>query len=357
VHQRQRRSKRLLLTVLILIAAAQLGVGLLLDLDPLKVRFRPAESIIANLCEASRHPDILFLGSSRFGDGIKIGELQKAMNETFGKEAPLMVNCAFPAADPYSMDFLLRHILRRGITPAMVVMEISPETVMLGGPYQGGQVTRILTLKDMPEAAADLIAFGKLTELMDSRLIPIYTFRMELLTYLFGDSPPYLAPPAGILSPVPAPTAAKAQAAALPRNVSRVEKENRLRLIQSARPNVQSWLRGFRIKGLNVRHLESMLAYFQTHGIAAILVGVPVTKMHFECYSQEINLKFLDYMNTLARTYGCRFVDYRDRFADDLFYDHHHLTPEGGSEFCQVFQEEVLCQAWRKGPMTSRRTE
>jgi hypothetical protein len=339
-HRRQRRSKRLLLLVVVLIAAGQIAAGLLLDLDPLKVRFRPAESIISDLGKISHHPDILFLGSSRLQGDIRIEELQKAMQETFGKEIPLMVNCSFPDGDPYAMDFLLQHLLSCGIAPRMVVIEISPETVMLGGAFFGGQVTRILTLKEMPDAAPDLVAFGKIQELLSSRATPIYTFRKEILTYLFGLPPPYLALQTGARQP-PVTNVN-------PQNNPGEGKENILTRIRSSRPKVQSWLRGFRIQGLYPRHLESMLAYFKANGIAAILVGVPVTTTHFECYSDGINEKFLYYMNTLVRTYGCRFVDYRNRFPDDLFNDHHHMSLEGAGEFSRLFGEEVLSEAWRK---------
>lgn len=105
-----------------------------------------------------------------------------------------------------------------------------------------------------------------------------------------------------------------------------------------------------------VRNLESMLACFRANGIACILVGIPVTTTHFECYSNGINEEFLDYMNTLVRIYGCRFVDYRNRFPDDLFYDHHHMTFHGASEFSRVFQEEVLCDAWGTRSTKPRRS-
>jgi hypothetical protein len=333
--------------VVALIAAGQLGVGLLLDLDPLKVRFRSAETIITNLGKISHHPDILFLGSSRFLEDVRVDQLQKAMLETFGKEAPLMVNCSFQGGDPYSMNFLLQHLLSRGITPGMVALEITPETVKLGGAFLGGQVTRILTLKEIPDAMADLIAFGKIQELISSRVVPVYKFRKELLTWLFEQSPPYFAFNTGARQK-PAPDVK-------PLTNSRKEREAALRNIRSARPKVQSWLRDFRIQGLYARNLESMLAYFQANGIAAILVGTPVTTTHFECYSNEINEKFLDYMNTLVRAYGCSFVDYRNRFPDDLFYDHHHMTAEGACEFSRVFQEEVLREAWRKKSMEPQR--
>jgi len=204
-------------------------------------------------------------------------------------------------------------------------------------------VTRILTWKDIPDAWGDLVAQWKFARLVSSRLIPIFLFRKELLTYLFDCSPPYLAPPADT-GQAPASIVLGKEDRLMPIAVA---KEDHLKLIRSERPGVQKWFRSFRIQGLNARRLESMLAYFQVHDIATILVGVPVSRPHFECYA-EIDRQFLDYMNTLVRAYGCSFVDYRNRIPDDLFRDIEHLTAEGGIEFSRVLQEEVLCEAWGK---------
>jgi len=80
--------------------------------------------------------------------------------------------------------------------------------------------------------------------------------------------------------------------------------------------------------------------------MAAILVGVPVAKPHFECYSAKINQEFLSYMSLLCQKYGCHFVDYRNRLPDDLFHDTHHLNPNGNIVFSQILVEDVLCEVW-----------
>jgi hypothetical protein len=230
-------------------------------------------------------------------------------------------------------------------------LEISPETVSLGGPFTEYQVTRLLTWQDFPEAAADLIAFGRLPRILSARLIPVFLFRNDLLTYLFGDPPPYLglfaadsrvekADPAN--GPVPNPTYSAGKA-----------KERSLVQVRSVRESLSR----FSIKGVNPRHLEGMLAYFQACGISTILVGVPVAGIQFECYTREIDRKFLEYMDKLGRTYGCRFVDYRNRFSDDLFSDNNHMTADGGSRFSRIFQDEVLREAWSRSLTKSRRAE
>lgn len=344
-HSRQKRSQRLLMLVAFFVIAGQLGMGILLDYYSPKVRFTAADDIAKAVTQLSRSPDLLLLGSSRFAAAINIHELRRLMRSTDGEQAPQITNAAFEGADPYSMHYLLRLLTDHGRVPGAVIIEVSPETVKLAGPFQAYQVTRVLTWKDMPEAMSDLIEGKQHSRLLSSRLIPVFLYRRELLTHLVGVQPPYLSL-AGGTKPHSVYFDMIAEASPVATSKHHVftleEKDAAASRIQESLPTVRKWLKNYHISGLNPRHLQSMLAYLQAHNVAVALVGVPVAKMHFECYSAEINRKFLDYMDMLCRTYGCRFVDYRNRFSDDLFRDSHHLNVNGAIEFSRMLHQEVL---------------
>lgn len=356
-ENRQKRNKRILLLVGLLILAGQIGVGLLLDQNLLKVRFPAAEAMINAIARLPRQPDIVFMGSSRFEGGINVAEIRQLMEIPFGEEAPQMFNASIRASDPYSMHFLMRMLADRGVMPRMVVLEISPETVTTAGPFQNIQVARLLTWKDMPVDAPDLLARRQYSRLLSSRLLPIFLYRRELLTWLIGSEPPYLTL-AETAAQQPAPIGEDADivrpsAPDIP-VMTQEQREAVLRQLQAAAPTVRKWLRDYRIAGLNPRHLESMLKLLRTHKVTIILVGVPVSQPHYDCYTHDINQKFLDYMSYLSRTYGCRFVDYRNRVPDEFFRDTHHLTKNGGAFFSRMLQEEVLCEAWRQSSKVSQ---
>lgn len=363
------RSRRCLLLVGLLFLAGQLGVGLMLDWALTKIRFPDADNTIKAAAGLPRPPDILFMGSSRFLGAIDIGELDKLMQASCGQHAPLLFSAAMPAADAFVMDYLLRLFISHGITPGMVVVEISPETVKVWGPWLDIQIARLITWQDMPDALPDFIARRRISRLLSSRLIPLYLYRKELLTWMIGSSPPYLtvssasASPqpnsrAGVeeLGPPPAPepgpgaTVAGLNRLAAPDSLldSQQELDAAIKKSQSQAPMVASWLRDYRIGGINAQHLESMLALLRNRNVPAILVGAPVCKLHFARYSPEINRKFLDYMEYLTRNYGCLFVDYRDRVPDEFFRDTYHLTKAGGLFFSRMFAGEVLNEAWRQ---------
>lgn len=377
-NNRQKRNKRILLLVGLLVMAGQLGAGLLLDQNVLKVRFIAANIAIKGVTSLPHRPDILFMGSSRFGAGINIAKIRELMSASFAEEVPTMYNASVAAADPYSMHFLIQHLADRGIIPPIVVMEISPETVMLGGPFLNGQISRLITWKDLPTAAPDLIARKQqYSRLFSSRLIPLFLFRQELLTWLFDSPPPYLslqtvakqqpgpavtnantASPAPMDNPTvsaPAPVVTSANTASPPPpDNPTISSEDKERLFQAANLMVTKWLRDYRIDGLNPHHLQTSLEFLRANNVAVILVGVPVSQAHYDCYTADINQKFLDYMHRLSATYGCRFVDYRNRIPDDLFRDNHHMTINGGLSFSSMLQEEVLSETWRQSSKVSQ---
>jgi hypothetical protein len=365
------RSRRCLLLVGLLFLVGQLGVGLMLDWALPKIRFTDADNMVKGVAGLSRPPDIMFMGSSRFLGAIDIGELDKLMQASRGQQAPLLFNAAIPAADAFAMDYLLRLLISHGITPGMVVVEISPETVKVWGPWLDIQIARLITWQDMPDALPDFIARRRISRLLSSRLIPLYLYRKELLTWMIGSPPPYLTVASAATSPQPnsgagveelgPPPAPEPGPSAMVAGLNRLaasdtlldpqqELDAAIKKSQSQAPMVASWLRDYRIGGINAQHLESMLALLRDRKVPVILVGAPVCKLHFARYTPEINRKFLDYMAYLSRTYGCLFVDYRDRVPDEFFRDTYHVTKAGGLFFSRMFAREVLSEVWLRPP-------
>jgi hypothetical protein len=110
---------------------------------------------------------------------------------------------------------------------------------------------------------------------------------------------------------------------------------------------IRKSLRNYRVGGTAAEALERLLKRCRQHGITPVLVGVPVSIPYRELYTPEIDGPFLSYMNQMAQTYRCQFVDYRDRVPDSLFLDQHHCNLEGGIYFSEKLSREILAPAWR----------
>ena len=91
---------------------------------------------------------------------------------------------------------------------------------------------------------------------------------------------------------------------------------------------VPHWLRNYQPGGgTSEAALERILQRCQKRGIKVTLVGVPVASAHRQLYTPAIEAKFQSYVSRYVKTYFCEFVDYRSKVPDDLFLDHHHLSP------------------------------
>jgi len=352
------RSRRCLLLAGLVFLAVQLGVGLILDRSLPKIRFLYAEQVMNAAAGLSRSPDIVFMGSSRFRGGLNMGQLQEFMSTSFGADAPLMFNAALPAGDPFVMDYLIRLLARQGIAPGMAIIEVSPETVMLGCPWTDFEIIRLITWQDMPDALQDFIASWKhISHLPSSRIIPISLYRKELLTWIFDSPPPYLKAASAAAPPPDRSAAPDVNKGSTPEPAEDSTKSQPAEDSTKSQPAADSTkpqpvpgnaklFRNYQIRGINAQHLESMMAYLHQRNVSVILVGFPADRVALDCYTPEINRKFMDYIEYLGRAYGCSFVDCRYRVPNEFFKDEVHLGPAGAVLFTHMLESEVLHDAW-----------
>lgn len=334
------RGRHCVLLAGLIFLAAQLGVGLILDRSLPKIRFLDAGRVVNVAAGLSRSPDIVFIGSSRFRRGLNMGELQEFMSTNFGMDSPLMFNAAVDAGEPFVMDYLIRLMARQGITPGIAIIEVSPETVKLGCRWMDFQIIRLITWKDMPDALQDFIASRRITHLPSSRIIPVFLYRKELLTWIFGSPPPYLTSASAVAAPMDRPAVPNVHKDSTPEPAEDSIKS------RPVPPDIAKLFRNYQIGGLNAQHLESMLTYLHQRNVPVILVGAPACRYYLECCTTEINRKFMDYIEYLRCAYGCGFVDCRNRIPNKFFTDDLHLGPAGAVLFTRMLESEVLHDAW-----------
>jgi hypothetical protein len=120
-----------------------------------------------------------------------------------------------------------------------------------------------------------------------------------------------------------------------------------LDVIQARIRDLQGQLADYRMEGQTTRKLEEMLGSCRSRGIKVILVIPPLTSMHCNCYTEQVNAVFMQYINCLRRIYACQFVDCQDRLPDSCFVDDQHVLPSAADQFSDLFCREVLGPAWR----------
>lgn len=334
------RARAALLAAGALFALGQLGVGLLLDRAPMDVRFAQGAKLLASADRMGGRPYALLLGSSRLRN-VDVGELRSALAETLGSGAPPVLQGSVLAGDPIVADHLLERILARGGRPALVILEISPETLSTPAHWVDDHATRFFTWRDVAAWAPEILAAGQARKVLATRLLPVHVYRKELLGWLVGHPPPYLAAP-GPGAPASAHPFA-APASWTPALAPPPEPDERT---LSGLARMREWLDGYRLGGGSLRSLERALERCRHHGVAVVLLDVPATSWLRALYTPEIEGPYRETMARLAATPGVRFLDYRTRIPDGLFEDHYHLDEEGGRVFGRMLAREVIAPAW-----------
>ncbi|HTO08816.1 MAG TPA: hypothetical protein VMR86_17340 [Myxococcota bacterium] len=323
----QRKSRRTLALAALLFLAAELAIGLALDRAPLHVRFREASDALARVRSAGPSPDVLLFGSSRFKALILPSVVEARLREKFGDRAPRVTTLSFNGGDLVGTDILLDHVLAQGARPKLALIELTPEWVRYPIPFLNGQLLRAFTWRDVYEWLPELM-LGTRRTLLCARLFPAYCYRNELLTWMVGWPPPYLAAPA---SPSQPPARGHAD---------------------DPKHGAGRWARrmhGYQTSPRALALLERVLVRCRAHGIECVVVVPPISSTHRQLLSGHIQQTFAASVARLEAQDPFPLADFSDRLPDDGFHDSTHGNRSGGERFSQIVADEVIAPRW-KGP-------
>jgi len=333
------RSRAALAWAAALFVFVQLVGGALLDSRWQAVRFPSAALIMAQLKSKQRPVDIVCLGSSRFMHGLREEDLEQVMHQLTGRPVSVL-NAAVPSGEQVSSLYMLDQLLQREVKPAIVVVEVSPESLNHCNSWLRVHVQRQLGWRDIPQYWSDICFAGQISKLAQSRFMPLFIHRREIcrdgydLLNAFIDRLNRWKP------------AASTQI----RNIIVDDLTERLQMAhltplegtQQGVSQVLHWLRNYQVGGTAAACLERLVQRCEQQGIRVVLIAPPVTELHRQTYTPEINTAYLAYLRRFAEDHHCPLVDYRDRLPDKLFLDNHHLLAEGSECFSRILASEVL---------------
>ncbi len=317
---------------LIAFAALQIAFVLAIDLtrpglfDPeYGVRVRLLRERIR---EHPERPLLLVVGSSRIGAGFMPGELS-ALRTADGRLA-LPFNGAHLGAGPRLNRMEVRRLLREGITPSWLVLEVVP-----GGLVHEVSPASIAVLGDLPglcrynTLARDLLIY------LRCRLNPFYNHRQAVLSLL--------------AAPFVTRADSSDHVSLLPLgdddNWMRredLDAEMLARRVAEARGVYCDRLRDFHIDPELDRATRELLRLCRQKGIPVVLLLTPEDSRFRSWYSAETEKRLGDYLEGLQRVYRAPVVDARAWVGDDGFSDPHHLRLRGARVFTERLGREVL---------------
>jgi hypothetical protein len=339
--------------------------GVLLDYHLPQLRFPSAAATVEALSRQPHDPEVICLGSSRFGAGFVQQEIRDHLRRASGDSQVLVFNAAIEAGDLITAQYILQHILDRGIRPRVLVVEVSPETLARRSEWMGQHVARQLTWDTLPGHLEAIVRSGNVVRLLAARFLPLHVHRRQICRSLYDTS---LSLAKQILTTQPKQKGkAKKRTSevkatpdhGVPWEVFKELTDDRHDpdRIQAGLPAIRRWLRNYDIGGSAAEALDKILCAAKEEGILVVLVGVPLARAHRDLYEPEIEHAFVQHMNAVCKRFDSIFVDYRDRIPDELFLDNHHLTRAGSSAFSRLLAEEVLIPLWQRQTISSVRSD
>jgi len=337
-------SRRTLLWCALFLLISPIPGGWLIDHCPMHIRFPEGAATVSSWEKANPHPNILLLGSSRFGSFIRTADLSAATKQLVGNDSPLFFNSAIPGGDPITLEFLTRHLLAsRSAPPRLVVLETNADLLARDNLYFIGVVTRIMTAADIPKYLGDILRYHDgLSRLLSSRLIPFFRHRSHLLAW-----------------------ADEAVSGMFTQNKSAVNETQQLldrwRDLANDKPDAlppaerlrialrhfEIHLRHYQLAGATPSAFEATVAMLRARGCTVVLVEPPLSSAHRALFSTAMQTQFEAFVQRLHHSYGCQLFDYSDRLPDTHFSDNHHANAEGSLKFTELLAREVVAPEWQ----------
>ncbi len=282
------------------------------------------------LAEAPERPLLLFVGSSRVGQGFH----PEAMPEvrTADGQPVLAFTFSHLAGGPTMSLVQTRRLLREGIRPRWLLVELVPAILADESPS-----TPIAhsTAGDLPILFRYLSPAKVGMVYVRSRLNPWHSHRQELLETFA----PALACPRHEADHIRLGPQGGDDYWFCPRSITPEEVRRRTQFtLKTDGPRLQK----LRIVPRVDRALRELLDLCRTEGIEAVLVCTPESSEYRALYSAESQRVLADYAADLERAYRVPVVDARAWVPDDGFVDGHHQLKAGGIHFTRRLTAEVL---------------
>jgi hypothetical protein len=291
------------------------------------------------LAAEPERPLVLVLGSSRTEIGLRPALLP--LPPTTAGRTPLVFNFGLPGTGPLGELLCLHRLLRQGIRPARVLIEVLPPVLHDDARWEDRIDPHRLAWSDLgvlnPHVANSRVLYWNW---VTAHLAPCFSSRLVLMnriapTWLPGDCrQEYIwtnVDAYGWMDCHFKPD----DPAAYARRLARVHREYAMHFT------------GFRVSPVPDGSLRELLDLCRREGIPVTLFTMPESSDFRSWYAPAVRAEVDDYLSGLTRQYGVALIDTRCWLSDAAFYDGHHLHTDGARIFSERFAREVL------GPLLS----
>ncbi|HZZ78877.1 MAG TPA: DUF1574 family protein [Gemmataceae bacterium] len=333
-----RRARGTLLLALGAFVLTQLGLRLFIDewkpelRDPIfEIKYRQ----LANLL--GQHPkpaaSVVFFGSSMSANGMKAGEAEAPLTSSLGRPV-VSYNLATNGAGPVTHLVYMQRLLRRGVRPDMVVLEVSPLLFVQG--QVAMDISRFPADVLEREDIGTLERYAGKSDLRDewwkSQLVPTYAHRRMIL----NQSAPLLVPFSEQIELWPDVDAHGWRGRrALPPEEHRVA-------LQAIEAQLKEKLQKFRPEEEPRKGLNELADLLTKEHIQAVLVVMPEGPFLRSLYAPNAAEPMREEFRSLCRRHGFTLVDAHEWYDESQFVDSYHLHASAAQEFTERLVREGL---------------
>lgn len=287
----------------------------------------------------ARHPQpprtVVFLGSSMTALGIKADIVDGIASEAAG-EPVIGCNLGANLAGPFTQLVYLQRLLRRGVRPDLVVLEVSPLRYETPG------------LDDIDRFPADMLEFGDLgtvgshaerphlhRDWWESHLVPAHGHRLTILNQSarifvpsgdridsWDDRDDHGWRPRRPLTP-----------------------KDHQRILTDVANMLKPRLAKFEMDTGSLRVLAEVTELMARERIPCIMVSVPAGPLVRSLYPPRPLAQLLDAFQAQSQQYGFTLVDAREWCTEDEFLDSYHLNDVGAANFTDRLVRQAIAPA------------
>lgn len=283
---------------------------------------------------APEQPLVLFVGSSRVLQGFRPDAARAECSPRYGE--PLVYNFGIPGAYPFHNLFFMRRLLRSGIRPSHVYVEILP--ALLLRPLPAGRLIapERLSYRDLTTYSSySATPIETILNWAQKRALPWFTHRFILVNQVA----PELLPSAAWQNRYWEHLDADGWLQIPTFPWTRPDYD---RSLQIAHSEYSAILQTATISGAQERATRELVSLCHDNDIALTFVVMPEGSTYRSWYSPAAREAIDAFLSRLQHDFGADIVDARTWIADDDFLDSHHLLPRGAAAFASRLGREHL---------------
>ena len=336
--QAHARARGAVIGGLILFVLAQLGMGVAIEgwwpelRDPtFEIKYRQFTRLVSQ--HAQPPATVVFLGSSMTANGVNARVIEEPLSTALGRPV-VAYNLGINGNGPLSHLIHVQRLLRRGIRPDVVCIEVAPLMcdIEMTKCELGRFPANVLEYRDLGTLERFANPPDLRTDWWQAHCVPIYGHRLMIL----NQSAPALVPfneraelweDADVHGWRPRPRPAPAEHRHF---LSEVENEFKWR-----------WA-GHKLDEVALNALRELTDLLAKERITTLLVLMPEGPLMRSLYAPESAAPALREFAAISQKHGFRLVQANDWFGEESFRDSYHLNSEGATAFTERLLREAI---------------